>query len=109
MNMAAVRIKLPDPAKLEGLIADWKQRELIDRDSVSDKKPLDWSIHDGVTSVVDAAYKFGADHPAVATLLTGTANIEHLKQNIAAMERPQLPQSDRQRIIQLFGHIAEYA
>ena len=108
-NMAAVRIKLPDPAKLEALITDWKQRELIDRDSVPDKKPLDWLIHDGVTSVVDAAYKFGADHPAVATLLTGTANIEHLKQNIAAMERPQLPENDKQRIIQLFSHIAEYA
>ena len=37
------------------------------------------------------------------------ANIEHLKQNIAAMERPQLPESDKQRIIQLFSHIAEYA
>ncbi len=109
MNMAAVRIKLPDPEKLEALIADWKQRELIDRDKVPDKRPLDWLIHDEVTSVVDAAYKFGADHPAVATLLTGTVNIEHLKQNIAAIERPQLLDSDKQRIIQLFSHIAEYA
>ncbi len=109
MNMAAVRIKLPDPVKLEALIADWKQRELIDRDSVPDRNPLDWLIHDGVTSVVDAAYRFGADHPAVATLLTGTVNLEHLKQNIAAMEQPQLPESDKQKIIQLFGDIAEYA
>ena len=109
MNMAAVRIKLPDPVKLEALIADWKQRELIDRDSLPDKDPLGWLIHDGVTSVVDAAYKFGADHSAIATLLTGTINIEHLEQNIASMEKPELPESDKQKIIQLFSHIAEYA
>ena len=109
MNMAAVRIKLPDPAKLETLIAEWKERELVGRDSVPDKNPLDWLIHDDVTSVVDAAYKFGADHPAIATLLTGTINIEHLKQNIAAMEQPRLPEDDHEKIVQLFSHIAEYA
>jgi L-galactose dehydrogenase len=109
MNMAAVRIKLPDPVKLEALIADWKQRQLIDHDSVPDKDPLGWLLHDGVTSVTDAAYKFGADHSAVGTLLTGTANIEHLEQNIAAMQQPQLPEDDKQKLIQLFSHIAEYA
>jgi len=95
--------------KLEALIADWKQRQLIDHDSVPDKDPLGWLLHDGVTSVTDAAYKFGADHSAVGTLLTGTANIEHLEQNIAAMQQPQLPEDDKQKLIQLFSHIAEYA
>lgn len=109
MNMAAVRIKLPDPAKLEALIADWKERELIARDSVPDENPLGWLVRDGVVSVVDAAYKYGADHPAVATVLTGTANIEHLEQNVASMEQPSLSETDKRKIAELFGHIAEYA
>ena len=109
MNMAAVRIKLPDPAKLEELIADWKERGLVDRDALADKNPMGWLVHDGVTSVVDAAYKYGADHPAVATVLTGTANIEHLEQNIASMRQPSLPDADKKRLAELFGHIAEYA
>ena len=109
MNMAAVRIKLPDPAKLEELIADWKQRGLIDGDSVPDEDPLGWLVHDGVTSVVDAAYKFAADHAAVGTVLTGTADIEHLEQNIASLEQPYLPETDKQRLAELFGHIGEYA
>lgn len=108
MNMAAVRIKLPDPAKLEALIADWKQRGLIDRDSVPDKNPLGWLVHDGVTSMIDAAYKYGVDHPAIATLLTGTANIEHLEQNVASIDKPHLPEPDKHKLAQVFSHIAEY-
>lgn len=59
--------------------------------------------------IVDAAYKFGADHPAVATVTTGTANTEHLEQNVASMEQPTLPETDKRKIAELFGHIAEYA
>ena len=109
MNMAAVRIKLPDPVKLKTLIADWKDRGLIGRRSVPDTDPLGWLVRDGVTSVIDAAYRFGLDHPAVSTLLTGTANIDHLEQNVRAANAPPLPESDKQRLRCLCGAIAEYA
>ena len=66
-------------------------------------------MHGDVTSVVGAAYSFAADHPAVSTVLTGTSRIEHLEQNLAALERPSLPEADTRRIVDLFSHIAEYA
>jgi predicted aldo/keto reductase-like oxidoreductase len=109
INMAAVRVKLPDPGLLKELIADWKTRGVIPADSLPAKDPLGWLVHDGVGSVIGAGYKFAAGHPAVSTVLTGTANIEHLDSNAAALDEPRLPDVDGRRVVELFSHIAEYA
>ena len=109
INMAAVRVKLPDPDLLEELVADWKTRGVIPADSLPASDPLGWLVHDGVSSVIGAGYKFAAGHPAVSTVLTGTANIEHLESNAAALDAPRLPEDDRRRLVTLFSHIAEYA
>ena len=109
LNMAAVRIKLPDPKLLEELVADWKQRGHISADSLPEKDPLGWLIHDEVDSVIGAGYRFAAAHPGVSTVLTGTSSIDHLEQNAAALENPRLPESDSARLTELFGRVAEYA
>ena len=109
LNMAAVRINLPAPDRLEALIADWKNRGLIPADGLPEKDPLGWLVHDEVNSVVTAGYKFGADHPAVSTVLSGTASPTHLAQNAAALTKPSLPAADKTRLVKLFSHIAEYA
>ncbi len=109
LNMAAVRIKLPRPDQLEALIQDWKQRGLVPEDSLPAGDPLGWLVHDDVQSVIDAGYRFAADHPAVGSVLTGTANLAHLEQNAASIEGPPLPQSDKVRLMEVLGDIAEYA
>ena len=109
MNMAAIRDKLPDPALLEQLIREWKDAGHIATGSLPEKDPLGWLVHDNVDSVISAGYKFAADHPAVSTVITGTASIAHLESNVAALETPRLPASDTRRIKELFGHIVEYA
>lgn len=109
LNMASVRIKLPNPALLERLIADWKAKGYISPDSLPDRDPLGWLIRGDVDSVISAAYKFAADHPAISSVITGTSTIPHLEANIAALERPHLPPEDAARIRRLFGDIAEYA
>ena len=73
-----------------------------------DEDPLGWLIHDGVESIVDAGYKFAADHPAISTVLTGTSRIHHLEGNVRALENPTLPESDKQRLRELLGEIAIY-
>lgn len=109
MNMAAVRVKLPDPVLLEELIASWKGRDEIPEDSLPVQNPLGWLVKGDVDSVISAGYKFAADHPAIATVLTGTATISHLEQNARALDHPALPESDKNRLIELFSHIVEYA
>lgn len=109
LNMASVRIRLPDPQLLEQTIAEWKDKGYMTKDSVPAKNPLGWLVHGDVDSVISAAYKFGADHPAISTVITGTGSMDHLETNIAALEKPGLPIEDTQRIRELFGHIGEYA
>ena len=109
LNMAAVRIRLPNPALLAETVADWKSRGLLGRDALPDENPLGWLVRGGVESVIAAAYKFAADHPAIASVITGTSNLSHLESNARAMERPYLPDADRRRLERVFGGIAEYA
>ena len=109
VNMAAARIRLPDPDLLEQTVAEWKEKGYLQPDSLPDKDPLGWLVHDDVESVVAAGYRFAADHPAISTVLTGTSNIDHLEQNARALERPGLDAADSQRLIDLFSHIVEYA
>ena len=109
MNMATIREKLPDPALLEQLIRDWKAAGHVPADALPDEDPLGWLVHGDVDSIVTAGYKFGADHPAIATVITGTASIRHLESNAAALETPRLPSEDTRRLKELFGHIVEYA
>ena len=109
INMSAVRSKLSNQDQLKTLIADWKDRSIISGDSVPDDDPLGWLVHDEVESVISAGYKFGADHEAIATVLSGTTNLSHLEANVRVMEKPVSPPKDKKRLQELFGHIAEWA
>ena len=108
INMAAVRVKLPQPDLLRAQISLWKQDGIIAQDSLPQEDPLGWLVHDDVASVIDAAYKFAADHPAISTVLTGTSSVRHLEDNVRALEIPTLPEADKRRIREVFGEIAVY-
>jgi L-galactose dehydrogenase len=104
MIMCAVRRKIGRPADLEILVRDLKQQGQLPA-SVPDPRPFDWLLHDDVRSVTDAAYKFAAGHPAVASVLTGTASLAHLEANIAAINGAPLAAEDRQTLKAWFGPI----
>jgi L-galactose dehydrogenase len=104
MIMCAVRRKIARQADLEALVMDLKARGELPS-SVPDHRPLDWLIHDDVRSITDAAYKFAAGHPAVATVLTGTASQAHLEANVAAILGDPLAAEDREKLKALFGSI----
>ena len=103
--MCAVRRAIARPEKLAALIAELKARGDLPADVLPDERPLDWLVHGDATSVSDAAYKFAAGHPGVSCVLTGTANVAHLEQNVRAVLGAPLPAEDRQRLVSLFGPI----
>lgn len=105
--MFAVRRVLATPDRLRETVADLKRRGLVATDALPDQRPLDWLIHGDVESVPSAAYKFTAMHPAVSTVLSGTANLEHFENNLRALADPVLPAPDYARLQQLFGHITD--
>jgi L-galactose dehydrogenase len=109
INMAAVRVKLTDPAQRDALIAEWKAVGKIPADALPDRDPLGFLVHGDVDSVVSAGYRFAAAPEAISTVLTGTADLEHLERNVAALLGPPLPKADAERLRGLFGHLAEAA
>ena len=89
-------------------MAGWKWDGSIASGSLPDDGPLDWLIHDGVESIVDAGYKLAADHPAISTALAGASSIHHLEGNFRALENPTLPEADKQRLRVVSGDISIY-
>jgi L-galactose dehydrogenase len=105
--MFAVRKALSDLEHLRQVIANLKSRRVIPADALPDEDPLGWLVRDHVESMPAAAYKFVAAHPAVSTILTGTANIDHFRSNVNAILGEPLPDTDMQRLRKIFGPIDE--
>ena len=103
--MCAVRRAIARPEKLSELIVDLKGRGELAADAVPNDAPLDWLVHGEVPSVTAAAYRYAAGHPGVSCVLTGTANVHHLEQNVKDVLGPPLPAQDREKIAKLFGPI----
>ncbi|HMB48022.1 MAG TPA: hypothetical protein VKN63_07070, partial [Afifellaceae bacterium] len=60
----------------------------------------------GAQSLTDAAYRFVRHEPGVDVTLFGTGRVEHLHANVASILRPPLPEADRARLAELFGHLS---
>lgn len=105
--MVAVRVALSRAERLCEVVADLKARGLLAANAVDDDDPLGWLVHGDVTSIPSAAYKFVLGPPGISTVLSGTANVDHLDANIEAVLGPQLPAADRERLVQTFGHLEE--
>jgi aryl-alcohol dehydrogenase-like predicted oxidoreductase len=68
--------------------------------------PLSFLVHaGGASSVVDAAYRFARHEPGAHVVLFGTGTPEHLKENIQSLLKPPLPEADRRKLAELFGHL----
>jgi aryl-alcohol dehydrogenase-like predicted oxidoreductase len=94
----AVLAKTVQALAEEGQIAP----ELAKRDG-----PLDFLIHDGgALSLTDAAYRYARHEPGADVTLFGTGSVDHLRANVASILRPPLPEGDRARLAELFGHLS---
>lgn len=70
------------------------------------EEPLAFLLHpSGAGSVTDAAYRYVRHEPGVDVVLFGTGDVAHLRQNIASICSPPLPQADRDRLADLFSHL----
>ena len=104
--MIAVRRALGNPTRLREVIAELKAEGHLAADALPDDNPLGWLVHGDVESVPEAAYRFVLEPSAISTVLTGTANPDHLDANVASMARGPLPPEDRARLRSIFGSLA---
>ena len=61
--------------------------------------------HPDIASVAEAAFRFCRHEPGAHVILTGTGDVGHLQQNIAAVQKPPLPIEVLDRLRDLFGSV----
>lgn len=56
-------------------------------------------------SLIEACYRYNRHAPGVDTTLTGTGSIAHLRENLAALQKPPLPDEVLATIARVFGRV----
>lgn len=104
--MCAVRGVITDAAQLAAVVRNWKAVGLLD-DSVDPLDPVDplgWVVDDEQT-ISGAAYKFALEPDAVGSVLTGTASVGHLEENVAAATGQGLNPEILERLLATFSPV----
>jgi aryl-alcohol dehydrogenase-like predicted oxidoreductase len=106
--MFAVRSIFADPPRVTREIRELAKKGLVEKWLGETSDPLGFLVHEGgATSLIEAAYRFARHEPGVDVTLFGTGDAAHLKANVASLMKPPLPETDRQRLVALFGHLKE--
>jgi len=106
LNMFAVRRALSQPKRVQELCAELIASKMIDADGTDPSNPLGFvlQISDAAT-LPEAAYRFCRHQPGIHVILTGTGNPAHLRENVAAILKPALPEPVLEKLDKLFGRL----
>lgn len=106
LMMFAVRNIFSRPERLAATMRELAADGLVPQALADSNDPLGFLVHDGgASSIIDAAYRFVRHEPGVDVVLFGTGDPAHLRSNIASLLKPPLPEADRARLAELFGHL----
>jgi L-galactose dehydrogenase len=104
--MFAVRRALSKAEATLEIIQDLKSRGQIDLTGYNPDDPLSFlNDPDVANSLTEAAYRFCRHEPGADVVLTGTGSTEHLRENLAALQLPQLPQETLAHLKAIFGNV----
>jgi aryl-alcohol dehydrogenase-like predicted oxidoreductase len=103
-DMFAVRRALSNPEGLKEAFAVIEKAGQLDRSKLDASDPLGF-VKEDTGGIVDAAYRFCRHEPGIHVVLTGTGNIEHLKENVASINRGPLPSKTLSKLEELFGQV----
>ncbi len=104
--MFAVRSIFARPAQLAATMRELAESGQVPAWLAETDDPLGFLVHPGgASSLTDAAYRFVRHEPGVDVVLFGTGDAAHLRSNIDSILKPPLPQADRARLAELFGHL----
>ncbi len=103
-DMFAVRRALSNPEGLKEALIAIEQAGQLDRGKLDASDPLGF-LKEGTAGIVDAAYRFCRHEPGIDVVLTGTGKVEHLRENVASINRGPLPAKMLARLEELFGQV----
>jgi aryl-alcohol dehydrogenase-like predicted oxidoreductase len=104
--MFAVRSIFARPAQLAAAMKELAARGEVPGWLAETGDPLSFLVHEaGASSITDAAYRYARHEPGADVVLFGTGDQRHLRTNIESLLKPPLPEADRARLAELFGHL----
>ncbi len=102
--MFAVRRALIRPEALHEALDRLVAAGHVDLRDLDPNDPLGFLVRPGgALNLPDAAYRYCRHEPGVDCVLFGTGNPDHVRDNIASILRPPLPDADLARLGDLFG------
>ncbi|MEZ0326967.1 MAG: aldo/keto reductase [Fimbriimonas sp.] len=99
--MFAVRRALSNPESLRKVVGELVEAGEVDRDAVDLADPL--GFLEG--SVTEAAYRFARHEAGLDVILSGTGDLQHLRENAASINAPPLPPATVERLRAIFGRV----
>lgn len=106
LDMFAVRRALSQPKRLQEMCAELVAKGALAKDSIDVNDPLDFLLKEtDAKTLPEAAYRFCRHERGVDVVLTGTGNVDHLRENLAAIVKPPLPKAAQAKLAKLFGEL----
>jgi aryl-alcohol dehydrogenase-like predicted oxidoreductase len=106
LMMFAVRSIFADPPRIAREMKALAEQGLVEKWLGESDDPLGFLVHEaGAANVIEAAYRFVRHEPGVDVTLFGTGDGAHLRSNVASLLKPPLPETDRDKLTKLFGHL----
>ena len=104
--MFAVRRALSQPAALKEVIENLVAEGEIDPGTINREAPLGFvEEHSDIKSIVQSAYRFCSHESGATVVLTGTGNVELLKENIVSILADPLPAEILDKLESIFGRV----
>ena len=101
--MFAVRRAFSQTASLTASLRALVDKEQLDPADIDWENPLGFVLEESdAKSLADAAYRFCRHELGVHVVLSGTGNPMHLRDNIASLERPPLPEGVVRKLRAIF-------
>ncbi len=105
--MAPVRTSLRNNAEAAACINRFIDQGLLQMQPVSDDDPLGLQrVNEPVPALTRTAYHFASAHPAVSTVLMGTANTQHLETNVRDLLGSGLSPAQYAYLQETYGSLA---
>ena len=104
--MFAVRQAFSQPQVLSRIVGELVSLGQVDGRKVNVADPLDFLIAEGfASSITEAAYRYCRQEPGIDVVLSGTGNLDHLRENVDFVLQPPLPPAAKYRLDDIFGQV----
>jgi L-galactose dehydrogenase len=104
--MYAVRGPLAKLDTANALVRKVIEAGEVDAPTVDAANPLGLLLEPGAAgSLSEAAYRICRHTLGVDVVITGTSNVDHLKDNLRAIQMPSLPHAVRERLTKIFANV----